>query len=375
MRSQRYLPAPPLAQSFRTYGTSLLGILFPLYFINLWLNSVWMLIFLGNPLYVLPFFVFISVLTYFSLPILVHSCVQLFVQKDIVGRDYEAVDRAYVRALNLLNKLHLRHGGVQTFLLAEIGRMRLMQGQYDSAETYFLEALASTIKNHRTPKLHQAILYFNLAGALRRQSRFQEASDKYEMGMHFLHSTDARTMAFLAYANLSIASLKVEQNDLAGAEQCILKAKELMDRTDLQKAFPMVRKIQAELSCLSLLTLVLLRKGDPEGAETISQKFLVLANQHLGEISPLELKTLNLISAEYIDLGQNEKAEKFIEIAYAVARDFPFHPDSLTNLDCYEELLSITNRKAEIGDMRMWLRPVADGSANLLALDNSSGLT
>ncbi|MBS2002790.1 MAG: tetratricopeptide repeat protein [Cyanobacteria bacterium SZAS LIN-5] len=375
MRSQRYLPARTPAQSFKVYAPLVFGVLFPLYFIGLWVSAVSLLFTIPSPVYLLPYFAFITFLTYLSLPIFIHSCVQFIVQKDIVGKDYEAMDRAYLRALNLITRLHLNHGGVRTFLLAELGRMRLLQGQFDSAESYFLEALASTAKNERSPRINKAILYFNLAGALRRQGLFQEASDRYEMGMKFLHSGDAKTLAFLSFANLSIAALKLEQNELAGAEQCLLKAKELMDRTDLQKAFPAVQKIQAELTCLSSLTLVLLRKGDLDAAETIGAKFLLLAAQHLGAISSLELKTLNSIAEEYIALGQSEKAERFLEIAYAVARDFPFHPDSLESLECYENLLLITNRKAEIADMRMWLRPVADGSANLLTFDNSSGLT
>ncbi len=351
------------------------GILFPLYFIGLWATAVAVLFTVESPVYMLPYLAFISFLVYLSLPILVHSCVQVGVQRSIQTRDYEAIDRAYARTLNLIAKLRLSHGGVRTFLLAELGRMRLLQGHFDSAESYFLEALASTLKNERAPKINRAILYFNLAGALRRQGLYEEASDRYEMGMKFLHSSDAKTLAFLSFANLSIAALKIEQNDLSGAELCLLKAKELMDRTDLQKAFPTVRKVQAELSCLSALTLVLLRKGDVAAAETIGGKFLLLANQHIGEISSLELKTLNLIAAEYLNLGQNEQAEKYLQIAYAVARDFPFHPDARLSLECYEQLLSITDRKAEIDDMRMWLRPVPDGSANLLTFDNSSGLT
>ena len=317
-------------------------------------------------MYLLPYFAFISFCVYLSLPIFVHSCVQLYVQRDIAERNYEGIDRAYSLTLKLINKLHLNHGGVRTFLLAELGRMRLLEGQFDSAESFFMEAIASTIKNERAPRINRAILYFNLAGTLRRQGLYKEASDRYEMGMKFLNGSDAKTLAFLSFANLSIASLKIEQDDLVGAEQCLLKAKELMDRTDLQQAFPTVRKTQAELSCLSALTLVLLRKGDMPAAETIGEKFLVIAHQHMGEMTSLEIKTLNLVAAEYLTLGQNERAEKFLEVAYAVSRDFPFHPDAQVSLECYEKLLLLTDRKAEVPDMRQWLRPVHDGVVDLL---------
>jgi tetratricopeptide (TPR) repeat protein len=351
------------------------GVLFPLYFVGLWVTAIAVIFTAESPLYMLPYLAFLTFLVYLSLPIFVHSCVQVGIQRSLQARDYEAIDRTYTRTLNFITKLHLNHGGVNTFLLAELGRMRLLQGDFESAETYFVEAIAATVKNSRAPQINKAILYFNLAGALRRQGRFNEASDRYEMGMKFLHSSDAKTLAFLSFANLSIAALKIEQNDLDGAEQCLIKAKELMDRTDLQKAFPTVRKVQAELSCLSALTLVLLRKGDVAAADTVGAKFLTVANQHLGEVSSLELKTLNSIAAEYLTLGQNEQAEKYLQIAYAVARDFPFHPDTRLSLECFERLLLITGRKAEVDDMRMWLRHVPDGSANLLPLDNSSGLT
>lgn len=375
MRSQRFLPARALPESFRVYMPLVFGVLFPLYFVGLWVTAIAVIFTAESPLYMLPYLAFLTFLVYLSLPIFVHSCVQVGIQRSLQARDYEAIDRTYTRTLNFITKLHLNHGGVNTFLLAELGRMRLLQGDFESAETYFVEAIAATVKNSRAPQINKAILYFNLAGALRRQGRFNEASDRYEMGMKFLHSSDAKTLAFLSFANLSIAALKIEQNDLDGAEQCLIKAKELMDRTDLQKAFPTVRKVQAELSCLSALTLVLLRKGDVAAADTVGAKFLTVANQHLGEVSSLELKTLNSIAAEYLTLGQNEQAEKYLQIAYAVARDFPFHPDTRLSLECFERLLLITGRKAEVDDMRMWLRHVPDGSANLLPLDNSSGLT
>lgn len=375
MRSQRYLPARPLVASIKVYLPLLFGVLFPLYLMGLWFSAVGVMFAIPSPVYLLPYFALITLITYLSLPIFVHSCVQICVQRDILTRDYEAIDRAYQRTLNLITKLHLNHAGVRTFLLAELGRMRLLLGHYESAENYFVEAIASTIKNERAPMINRAILYFNLAGTIRRQGRYNEASERYEMGMRFLTSTDTKTLAFLSFANLSIAALKIEQDDLDGAEERLLKAKELMDRTDLQKAFPTVRKVQAELSCLSALTLVSLRKRDLSAADANSEKFLQVASQHLGEISPLELRTLNLIAAEYLALGQNENAEKFLDVAYAVARDYPFHPDALSSLECFEQLLLTTERPTEVHDMRMWLRPVADGSASLLAYDKSSGLT
>ncbi|CAN5405282.1 hypothetical protein BH10CYA1_BH10CYA1_00910 [soil metagenome] len=344
----------------------LFGTLFPIWFAGMWASALFALFTSSSPIYLFPYFFFFSLVSYFMIPLFIHNCVQIYIQRDIVERDYEAIDRAYSRTLNLTDKLHLNHGGVRTFLLAEIGRMRLLEGHYDSAETFFVEAIASTIKVQRTPAISKAILYFNLAGTLRRQELYKEASDRYEMGMKFLTSTDAKTMAFLSFANLSIAALKIEQDDLTGAEQCLLKAKDLMDRADLQQAFPTVRKTQAELSCLCALTLVLLRKGDMPAAETISEKFLALAHQHIGEITSLEIKTLNIIAAEYLTLGQTERAEKFLDVAYAVARDFPFHPDSQLSLECYEKLLLITDRKAEVHDMRQWLRPVHDGTVDLL---------
>ncbi len=361
MRSQRQLPTTTVPSRMKVYASLIFGTLFPIWFAGIWLSAAYTLFTIASPIYLFPFFFFLTVIAYLMIPLFVHNCVQICVQRDIYRRDYEASDRTYSKALKLTDKLHLNHCGVRTFLLAEIGRMRLLEGHYDSAESFFLEAIASTAKYLRYPPVNRAILYFNLGGTLRRQGLYQEASDRYEMGLKFLNGTDAKTMAFLSFANLAIASLKIEQGDLAGAEQCLLKAKELMDRTDLQKAFPGVKKIQAELSCLSALTLVLLRKGDQPAAETIGGKFLTLANQHLGEITSLELNTLNQIVAEYLTLMQNERAEKFLDLAYAVARDFPFHPDSQLALNCFEKLLLITDRKAEVDDMRQWLRPVDDG--------------
>lgn len=366
MRSHRHLPAPSIPAQAKLYLPLLLGVLFPTWFAFVWLGAVYALFTATAPIYLFPYFLFVTVVSYLMIPLFVHSFVQICVQRDIQSRDYEAIDRVYSKALKFLDKLHLNNGGVRTFLLAEIGRMRLLEGHFDSAESFFSEAIASTARVPKTAPVNRAILYFNLAGCLRRQGFLPEASDRYEMGMKFLTSTDVRTMAFLSFANLAIASLKIEQGDLEGAEQCLIKAKELMDRSDLQKAFPSVRKIQAELSCLSALTLVLLRKGDQPAAETIGGKFLTLAHLHLGEITSLELKTLNQIVAEYLILGQNELAEKFLDVAYAVAGDFPFHPDSLLTLDSFEKLLLITDRKVEVDDMRHWLRPVHDGSLLLL---------
>ncbi len=373
MRSQRQLPATTFPARAKVYAPLLFGALFPMWFAGMWLSAVYTLFTMSSPIYLFPYFFFLTMIAYLMVPLCIHNCVQLWVQGDIQRRDYEAIDRAYSKTLKFINKLPWNNAGVRTFLLAEIGRMRLLEGHFDSAESFFLEAIASTTKDRRTPPVNRAILYFNLAGSLRRQGLLQEAGDRYEMGMKFLNSTDIKTMAFLSFANLAIASLKIEQGDLVNAEQCLVKAKELMDRTDLQKAFPAVRKIQAELSCLSALTLVLLRKGDQAAAETIGGKFLTLANQHLGEITSLELKTLNQIVAEYMTLGQNELAEKFLDVTYAVARDFPFHPDALLALDSFEGLLLITDRKAEVDDMRHWLRPVNDGSVELLETRLSDG--
>jgi tetratricopeptide (TPR) repeat protein len=358
MRSQRQLPARTFSESVKAYGPPIFGILVPLYFFGFWISCASALIMGGEGIYFLPWFAFISFMAWAILPVFIHNCAQVYLQRAITERDFEAIDSVYSRTLKLLDSLQIKHGGVRTFLLSEIGRMRLLQGHFDSAENYFLEALESVVKDVRCPRINKAILHFNCAGTLRRQGLLDAASDRYEIGMQLLQSSDTKTLAFLAFANLSIAALKIDQNDLECAEYCLRKSKELMDRTDLQVAFPAVRKVQAEISCLNALTLVLLRKGEHGTAESSGENFLALAYQHLAEISSMELRTLNLIAAEYLALGKPELAEPFLDLAYLVARDFQFHPDSQLTLENFEKLLITTERKEEVADMRQWLRPV-----------------
>jgi tetratricopeptide (TPR) repeat protein len=358
MRSQRQLPAKPFSESVKAYGPPIFGIVMSLYIYGLWISCLNAVVTGSAGLYSLPWIVFISYLVWEISPLFIHSCVHFYLLRHIAERDYEALDRVYSKTLKLINSLHLKHAGVRTFLLSEVGRMRLLEGQFDSAENYFLEAIESTAKNARYPRISKAILHFNCGGTLRRQGLLDAAGERYEIGMQLLQSSDPKTLAFLAFANLSVAALKIDQNDLEGAEQCLRQSKKLMDRTDLQAAFPAVRKVQAETSCLNALTLVLLRKGELAGAESLGENFLALAYQHVGEISSMELRTLNLVAAEYLALGKPELAEPFLDLAYLVARDFQFHPDSQLTLDNFEKLLITTERKDEVPDMRQWLRPV-----------------
>lgn len=317
-------------------------------------------------MYLLPYFVFLSACMYFFAPTFIYSCVMLALQRDILRRDYEAVDRVYCKTIKLMDSLRLVQGGVYTFFLAEIGRMRLLEGHFESAETYFERALASIHKAGRVPQISKAILHFNLGGTLRRLGRTDETAEHYEKGMAFLKSNDSKTLAFLAFANLSIAALKIDQGDLDGAEKCLVKSKDILDKTNVHRAFPTVQKLQAELTCLSSLTLVLLRKQDNDAARVIGDKFLTLATTNIGEVTSMDLRVLHQIADELLDSGDNVRAEKFLEVAYLVARDSPFHPDSVKMLDCFERLLLITNRKDEVADMRQWLLPIDSPELRLL---------
>jgi len=291
---------------------------------------------------------------------LVTNLLYIPMHNHLYDRDHGRVEAAFSRAIGILKRLPVYKGPYIPGLLSNLGVARLKQGHYESAESLFRDALqqAQMFHKHRggkgwIPSL--AVLHNNLAVSCVRQNNHVEAELIVERGIELVtKANNTRFESYLAPLYLVTGVIRSDLGELAEAEEPILKAIDFGQRPSKPWGMAPYSKT-FDLQCNLQLALLYARRGDFAKADPICDHIL---GQHLAPFSTLSLRPLNSLAGEYLDQEAYSRSERLLEIAYAIARDCPFHPDSKKTLLCFEKHLKLTDRQGEIADMRSWLRPV-----------------
>jgi tetratricopeptide (TPR) repeat protein len=294
---------------------------------------------------------------YLTLPLSIY-----FLDKYYNHRDYAKIDRAHSTVLKILNGLPLRKRVDIAITMSNLALARLCQGYTESAETLFEQALAYLTK---APRLKQSlcgvVVYHNLAVVSIRLRKYVEAE---------MYASDALEIArskkiagkYKCFAGPPTASLAAVRYKLGEYDSCYEMFKEALDlysMLPLPPGLPKQSFDQGRAFCWLGLALVTIKLGKTDESSEWCQKVFQAVELNPGMLSTLGLEPLNELANEYMNLKMFDRAEKLMNIAYAIGHNHPFHPDAKQVLNYFEKLLLLTGRQEEVADMRAWLRGAA----------------
>jgi tetratricopeptide (TPR) repeat protein len=275
------------------------------------------------------------------------------------AQNFSAMDLMHRRALRILRKLPVKKSLSLITIISNLALLRMCQAQYESAGELFSEAVALIEKNKKLSSSAAAVVvYSNLAAVLVRMGKYVQAEGYANKAIDIAQSPlGQKRFAIFVGPPLGIMGMvHYRFGELPAARDFLLRAIEAYSSSPIPRGYSKGSFDQSKFFSMLTLALVSLKLGDFAESRKYCDEVLHLAMYHDSPVNPLALGTMNELAGEYITSGDHERAEKLLDIAYAVGRAHPFHPDAQKTLDCLANLLEITGRKNEIADMRSWLR-------------------
>lgn len=288
------------------------------------------------------------------------SCLFISLDKCLKERRLEQLEMLCSKALQLLNALPVHKGTAPQAIISLLALARFEQGNYKSAEVLYRDSLQQAQSFHDRRGGNEwiptiAILHNNLASACTRQGKHIEADLLLEQAMDLCERTKmAQSETYIAYLYLATADIRYDLNELRAAEQHILKALQLIDTLPeplAQETFVRNLIVHCDLQLAALYaTLNTFAKADDICERIFAQEAYAFSGS--------SLKWLNILAIKYMEQQKLEYSARLIEIAYRIASDCHLHPDARQVLDCYQKQLTLTDRQADVADMRQWLLPL-----------------
>lgn len=284
----------------------------------------------------------------------------MYLNKKYAEKRYSELDVAHSRALKLLTQLPLRKTMDIPVMMSNLALMRLCQGNYESAEELFRKANGYVSKDKRLKDSYaSAILLNNLGCACLRRGNLVEAELHGNRALELLELPKNKNWKLLmALPHAVIGSVHTRLGELDTAEEHFLKALEIYN-TQKPPAGTIVTSLAQGRTLIHLwLSLVTVKQGKIGEANTYCDNATKLIDDDPSSINTLSIEVLYTLANEFMNVKDVERAERLLEIAYGLTADSPYHPDAKPLLNYYEKLLLLTDRQAEVPDMRSWLRHV-----------------
>jgi tetratricopeptide (TPR) repeat protein len=291
---------------------------------------------------------------YLTLPLSIY-----FLDKYYNHRDYAKIDRAHSTVLKILNRLPLRKRVDIAITMSNLALARLCQGYTESAETLFQQALTYL---STSPRLKQTlcgvVVYHNLAVVSIRLKKYVEAEMYASDALEIAHTKkiSAKYKCFAGPPTASLAAVRYKLGEYDSSYEMFKEALDLYSILPLPPGLPKQSFEQGKAFCWLGLALVTTKLGKTDESGEWCEKVLEAVSRNPGMLSTLGLEPLNELANEYMNLKMFDRAEKLMNIAYAIGHNHPFHPDAKQVLNYFEKLLLLTGRQDDVADMRAWLR-------------------
>lgn len=263
------------------------------------------------------------------------------------------------RVIRILDKLPVFKSSSNPTLLSLLAIAQLEQGHFKSAEATYRNALLQAQRSYGGRDTRWAptvaILSTNLAVACIKQNNFVEADLLVDQAFEILKKANSQGLEILStFPHLAASAIQYELNEITEAQHHAEMA-----MTTLQTASrPLQLRtaiIGSETQAILQLATLYIRNGNLAKANELCDQII---NDCPSPLSTLSLKWLNLLATDYMNCQDFDRSERLVTMAYEIARDYPYHPDARPTLDCFEKQLLLTNRQAEVADMRSWLLPL-----------------
>lgn len=305
-------------------------------------------------------FAFGTLILWLYLPHIALNCIELYVISTRLDRDYAKLDALVSKTLRIFKVLRMQKSLTISALLIRLGQARVYQGFFESAENLFKESIscANAVPGSAT-SINLAMSVLNLGSAYAWQSKYVESEVEAERALEILQkSHQPQAKQFEPHCVLLIGINRVRLNELDSAGEYLQSACETFEKMNASQEMPLLAIQTAKISCYLYLAILKIKQNDAAKSYEYYNKFFKLIQGSSTVVSTTHIRSLNTLADEYVALGDYKHAEDLVNISYELSSAAPFHPDSQATLATYERLLVATDRKAEIADMRSFLRPI-----------------
>jgi tetratricopeptide (TPR) repeat protein len=292
--------------------------------------------------------------SFVSIPIVMH------LNSKYSEKKYGEIDLAHSRALKLVMQLPCRKSADVPVLMSNLALMRLCQGDYESAESLFRQAVEYMEKEKRlNSTFAAAILMNNLGFACNRRGNLAEAEICADRAIQIFELSKNKAWRIglsLPYSLKGVIHAKFGEYDTA--EQNLREAYRVYNTERMPAGSVETSFQQGKNQLLLWLAYVLLKTEKREEAELMCDQGVKSIASDTSGANTLTLEILLMLANEFMNLRDFARAEQLLEIAYSIGAESPFHPDAKLTLSYFEKLLLLTDRQSEVADMRNWLRHV-----------------
>ncbi len=283
-----------------------------------------------------------------------------FLFANLPKRRYHEIERKVRQAYVIVQRMpKVYRQPYSAVTLSNIALMRLYMGDYESAETIFREAHALIAHGRYDKYLMSPLITNNLAVALCLNGKFFEAEELANKALELwkLQAKDHRVASCMSHLILSSICLSMSELDRAQEE-----AQKFLSMSDAGK-FPAVFSkdslLQAKANATLILSIAYAKQKHFGLAKESTDKFLGMTAASPHCVSTMTMRHINLLTEELLAVQEYARAEKLLEISYAIGREFHHHPEAIKMTERYEQLLLATDRGADVADMKRWIRPLA----------------
>jgi tetratricopeptide (TPR) repeat protein len=292
--------------------------------------------------------------SFISIPLVMH------LNKKYGEKKYGELDVAHSRALKLVTRLPCRKTVDLPVLMSNLALMRLCQGNYESAEQLFRKATEYIAAEPRLNSTFAAgILEHNLGSACMRLGNLAEAEVHANKSIEIFElSKNRRWRIGLGLPNLLLGALHAKFGEYDVAEEHLETARHISETEKLPAGTIFTSFAQSKNQMFLWLSYVEIKQEKVAEAEASCDAAVELIAKDPSGANTLTLEILLMLANEFMNIKQFERAERLLEIAYAIGSDWPYHPDAKQVLNYFEKLLLLTDRQSEVADMRNWLRHV-----------------
>lgn len=306
---------------------------------------------------------------YVALPVSMY-----FSAKYRKSNDFVALDRVHRRAAAIIKRLPLRRTLALETTMSNLGVLRLCQGDYESAENLFHEAVLSLNKNKRYNKsVSMVVLLHNLGVTYLKLNKLVEADLQAAKALELAEMPHImKQHAMMSGAPLGLhGAVRLKLGETESAMDYLRKALDRFETSPLPRYYTTVSQKQAIAFAQLGLALGAIRLERQEESIEWFDKSWQNSKEYPMIMSTMALESLNLLANEYLNHQLFDKAELLLQVAYFIAYDHPFHPESKQVLNYYEKLFLLTNRQSEVTDMRSWLRPHVNPLSTPMIAENT----
>lgn len=294
------------------------------------------------------------------LPYVAFNCIEVYVNATRQQQNYAKVDAIVSTTLSLFRLLRMQKSLAVASLLTRLGQTRILQGNFESAENLFKEAITCTAAIPGGQKSANMAMYtLNLASAYAWQGKFVESEIEAEKSLEILQKSNSPSAKiFEPHCLLLMGINRFRLNELAGAEELLQSALDSLEKMTPSPEMPLLSIQTAKISCYLYLSLLKIKQDTIPDSYVYYNKFFELLQGSIAVAAITHIRAINYLAQELLKIGDYKHAEDLINIAYELSASAPFHPDSRETLAAYEKLLVATNRQSEIADMRSLLLPI-----------------